>query len=417
MFRSLKWLYPGISIKRWIALICLGIMLAMLGAGALAVKVLANDPIIEARSGQLAIAGFVLGGLTLFTGFYRLMKSLGSLLNQPGEDKNLADIAYERRYLSRGPRIVALGGGTGMSNLLSGLKAFTREITAVVSVADDGGSSGRLRKEFDILPPGDIRKCLVALSDESPRMGQLLSYRFDGTTELSGHSFGNLFLTALTNITNDFGEAVREAGRILSVRGRVIPATLDHVTLVATHEDGTKTTGQRLISESDSRIVSIELEPHPGPAPSDVLEWIGQAELIVIGPGSLYTSVLPNLLSEDVRAAIRRSDALKVYVCNVMTHEGETRGFSFRDHIDALRTHAGGELFDFALVNNGTFPAATIRRLEEQDIKPVHWNSAADADDFQVFEADVVNRTSELQHDPEKLARALMDLFNRERSV
>jgi uncharacterized cofD-like protein len=420
MFRSLKWLYPGISIKRWIALICLGIMMAMLGAVALVFYLLANPGPTVASARELAIMGFVLGGFTLFTGFYRLMRSVGSLVNQHGEYKDLAEIAYERRYLSRGPRIVCLGGGTGMSKLLSGLKHYTREINAVVSVADDGGSSGRLRRDFDILPPGDIRKCLVALSDDSPRMGQLLEHRFQNTKgELAGHSLGNLIITALTAITGDFGEACREAGRILSVRGRVLPATLINVTLNARHADGSETIGQRKISESEKRIAEIWLEPLVREAAPDIVEAIEQAELIVVGPGSLFTSVLPNLLIRDVTRAIRRSRAVKVYVCNVASSEGETRGYTLRDHIEALENHVGHGLVDHVMVNSGTFPTAVVRRLEEEGVRPVRWNPAEFSDralPYRIVEADVISRDHQAWHDPEKLSRALLDLFNGVRS-
>ncbi|MHC4247655.1 MAG: gluconeogenesis factor YvcK family protein [Planctomycetota bacterium] len=371
MLRALKWLYPGMRVKRWIAVIFVGVFLSNFGAALLIFGFLSRDN--RGLAGRLytyAALGFLVGGLFLLTGVYRLMKSLAELLARRGRDKDLVDVAFERRYLGLGPRVVALGGGTGMSTLLEGLKDYTAQVTAVVSVADDGGSSGRLRREFDMLPPGDIRKCLVALSDESPLLGELMQYRFSeadasGPTdkaELVGHSFGNLFLTVLWRLTGDFGEAVRQAGRILSIRGRVIPSTLDRVSLVATYQDGSAVTGQRQISENAKRIDRIQLRPKPGPASSDILEALEQADLIIIGPGSLYTSVLPNLLIEGVTEAIRRSTAAKVYVANIVSQEGETRGYDLKDHLEAVRRHTGASPFDLVLVNSSSLPPPVLKK-------------------------------------------------------
>jgi uncharacterized cofD-like protein len=248
----------------------------------------------------------------------------------------------------------------------------------------------------------------------------VLEYRFEGSAELAGHALGNLLITALTHITSDFAEACGEAGRILSIRGRVLPATLTNVTLVAKHVDGSRTVGQRSISESEHRIESVALEPPPERSSPDILSAIEQAEMIIIGPGSLYTSVLPNLLIPDIVATIRKARAIKVYVCNVTSSEGETRGFSLRDHIEALQAHVGRGLVDYVLVNSGTFLPATVRRLEEKGIRPVRWNPSEFPDgtlDFQIVEADVVNRSNEVWHDSRKLSRALLDLLNRERNV
>lgn len=415
MLRSIRWLYPGLGIKRWILVIFFGSLLSSAGAASLIFGLLTSEP--EPRANAYSLAGllFVLGALALFMGVYRLMKSIGGLLSKSSQHKDLLDIAYEQRALAHGPRVVVLGGGTGMSNLLTGLKEKTREITAIVSVADDGGSSGRLRREFDIAPPGDIRKCLIALSEEAPLMGKLLGYRFN-ESELEGHAFGNLFLTVLTRITGDFGEAVREANNILSVRGKVVPATLERVFLVATHVDGTKTTGQRLISESTNRIDRVELKPNPGRAARDILEAIAEADLIVLGPGSLYTSVIPNLLLDGLPEAIRRSQAKAVYVCNVMTHEGETAGFSFKDHIDALEKHANGQILDCVLANSGRFPRKELKELEAHGDAPVRYEPADYSSNggeppFKLVEVDLVDRGSILRHDPHKLSSALMDIL------
>ena len=423
MFRALKWLYPGMRVKRWIAVIFLGVFLSCFGALFLAIGLFTGEEVSATQRYGYALLFFLVGGLALLTGVYRLMKSLGELLGlrgaMAGSEKQLVDIAFERRYLGLGPRVVVLGGGTGMSNLLEGLREYTSQVTAVVSVADDGGSSGRLREEFDMLPPGDVRKCLVALSGESALLGDLLRYRFQESGDLAGHSFGNLFLTALWRLTGDFGEAVRQAGRILSIRGRVIPATLDRVSLVATHEDGSQTTGQRSISEAAKRIRRVDIKPNPGPASGEIVEAIDEADLIIIGPGSLYTSVLPNLLIEGIPDAIRRSEATKVYVANVASSEAETSGYSLKDHLDAIAEHTGGGLpFDLTLVSSPSVPRAEARKLKAAGGRLVTY----DPRDFEnngyavrVLQADLTSAESALRHDPRKLARALMTLLAEER--
>ncbi len=419
MFRALKWLYPGMKVKRWIAVTLLGVFLACMGTSALLMGLWTTPEASPSPSRWYGFATlfFLLGAVSLLTGVYRLVKSLAELLGRRGQEKGLVDIAFERRYLGLGPRVVALGGGTGMSTLLYGLKDYTAQVTAVISVADDGGSSGRLRREFDMVPPGDIRKCLVALSDESPLLNDLMSYRFR-ETELSGHSFGNLFLTVLWQLTGDFGEAVRQAGRILAIRGRVIPATLDRISLVARYEDGSITVGQREISESTKRISRIELRPKPGPASQDIVSAIEAADLVVVGPGSLYTSVLPNLLIEGVTEAIRRTSALKVYVANVATREGETAGYSLKDHLDAVAAHAGGLPFDAVLVNSPAVPPLVEKEFRNSGGSFVTYDPRdfeGNGDALRFVEADVGSREDLLLHDPQKLARTLAALVAEER--
>ena len=421
MLRSLRWLYPGLKIKRWIAVIFLGVFVSSLGTAFL---VFGLFQLREVEAGSLfaqcmsvAALGFALGGAVLFTGVYRLLKSIGQLLQKRGDtSKTLLDIAYERRYLARGAKVVALGGGTGLSNLLSGLKSYTADITAVISVADDGGSSGKLRKEFDMLPPGDIRKCLIALSDESPLMEGLLRYRFP-EQELGGHSFGNLFLTVLTRITGDFGEAVREACRMLSVRGRVIPATLENIFLVAAHPDGTRTTGQRLISESAMPIERVELKPSPGQANPEILTAIAEADLVVVGPGSLYTSVLPNLLIPGIPEAIAASPAACVFVANVASVEGETRGMDLAGHIAAIEKHVPVRFIDYVLVNSGNPEAAALEKFTSRQSRRIirGGEALAESGTYSYIREDVIDPINPAWHSPPKLARALMDIVERHR--
>jgi uncharacterized cofD-like protein len=420
VFRSLRWLYPGLRIKRWIAVIFLGVFISSLGTAFLVFGLFQlrapEAGSLFAQCMSVAALGFALGGAVLFTGVYRLLKSIGQLLQKRGDtSKTLLDIAYERRYLARGAKVVALGGGTGMSNLLSGLKSYTADITAVISVADDGGSSGKLRKEFDMLPPGDIRKCLIALSDDSPLMESLLRYRFP-EQELGGHSFGNLFLTVLNRITGDFGEAVREACRMLSVRGRVIPATLENIFLVADHPDGTQTTGQRMISDSLKPIDRVSLRPAPGQANPEILKAIAEADLVVVGPGSLYTSVIPNLLIPGIPEAIVASPAACVYVANVASVEGETRGLGLAEHLAAIERHVPARFIDYVLVNSGNPDAAAMEKFSSRKSRRIiRGETLADGDGYRYIREDVIDPTNPAWHSPPKLARALMEIAERHR--
>ncbi|MCX7934952.1 MAG: uridine diphosphate-N-acetylglucosamine-binding protein YvcK, partial [Planctomycetota bacterium] len=359
------------------------------------------------RGGGILVAA---GTALVFIGVYRLIRGIEKLLKKEGESRTLSEIAWQSNRLAAGPRVVCLGGGTGLSTLLSGLKEYTAEITAVVSVADDGGSSGRLRLDFDLLPPGDIRNCLVALADAEPVMAEVMRYRFE-EGEFAGHSFGNLFIAVLARLRGDFGDAVREANRILSVRGRVLAATLDKISLVATHPDGTKTTGQRLIAQCGKPISALELKPAPPAPPADVLEAIAAAEMIVIGPGSLYTSVLPILLDPAVVAAINRARAQVVFVVNTMGQIGETGDFTVSKHIKALRQHAPGLRLDHVLINNYRPSPARLEALAQKGIRLTEYDAAEVAAlEVRVILRDIIDVDQPTRHDPHKLAKALMEI-------
>ena len=263
-------------------------------------------------------------------------------------------VLYSNRYLARGPKIVAIGGGTGLSTLLRGLKEYSGNLTAVVTVADDGGSSGRLRRELGILPPGDVRNCIAALADAEPLMTKLFQYRFSEGSGLEGHSFGNLFIVAMSGVTGSFEEAVRETSRVLAVRGNILPSTLANVTLSAHTEDEEVIHGESNITDSPSRIREVYLQPANVEANPDAVRAILNADLIVVGPGSLFTSVMPNLLVDGIRQAVQASPALKIYVCNVATQHGETDSFTVGDHFGALQRHLGGHFFDYVLANSNT---------------------------------------------------------------
>src|SRR3989338_3288595 len=288
ILNAFKWLYPGMWIKRWILLAVFGIIMISMGF----VMV-----ILEQNSGNKTFASIiiVLGILCVVTGIKRIIKSFVTILLPQKEDE-LVDKIYQKRILERGPRIVVIGGGTGLSTLLHGLKEYTSNIPAIVTVADDGGSSGRLRQDFDVLPPGDIRNCLVALADAEPLMGRLFQFRFGEGTELSGHSFGNLFITAMSKVTGDFDAAIKESSKVLAIRGRVLPATLEKVNLVAEHLDGSQTSGESRIPQAKSPIKRIHLRPVNCKATDEAIDAIRKADAIVLGPGSLFTSIMPNLL-------------------------------------------------------------------------------------------------------------------------
>jgi uncharacterized cofD-like protein len=337
---------------------------------------------------------------------WKLNSSLLSAFVRPGRDESLVNILYNYRYLNRGPKIVAVGGGTGLSALLRGLKEYTGNLTAVVTVADDGGSSGRLRRELGILPPGDVRNCIAALADAEPLMTRLFQYRFSDGSGLEGHSFGNLFIVAMSGVTGNFEEAVRETSRVLAVRGQILPSTLANVTLCAHTEDEETIHGESNITDSPSRIRDVYLQPTNVEANPDAIRAILNADLIVVGPGSLFTSVMPNLLVDGVRQAIQASPALKVYVCNVATQHGETDAFTVGDHYGALERHVGSHLFHYVLANNnvrGRLPETTHSQPVLVDKTSV---GAA-----RVIAADVVSEDNRYHHDPKKLADALIHLY------
>jgi uncharacterized cofD-like protein len=308
--------------------------------------------------------------------------------------------------------VVAVGGGTGLAVLLSGLKEYTSNITAIVTVADDGGSSGRLRQEFHILPPGDIRNCLVALADAPALMRDLFQFRFDKNSEFSGHSFGNLFITVMTRLTGDFEKAIKETSKVLALRGQVMPSTLSNVQLAAEYKDGTTAIGEQQIPKERRPINRVYLEPQEPQATPDALRAIEEADIIVLGPGSLYTSIIPNLLIKEITRAIAASGALKAYVCNVMTQPGETDGYSASLHLKALVSHAHPRILDYCILNSGEIPQNTLQRYarensylvvnDRQKIEQMGYRVIED--DFAVVEDEVI------RHDPEKLAKIIFGL-------
>jgi uncharacterized cofD-like protein len=411
-----RWLYPGMHIKRWIALLFAGIVVLGIGA-AIFLRDLYREtaPQLdwiyvvtgawlppELRAAIFAAIGLLLAGV----GAWGLFRSVLTPFVERGD--SVLEVLYTKRYLARGPRIVALGGGTGLSTLLRGLKAYSANITAIVAVADDGGSSGQLRQQLGIAPPGDIRNCIAALADAEPLMTQLMQYRFPPGSGLDNHAFGNLFIAAMTAVTGDFEEAVRESNRVLAVRGQVLPATTVPLNLWARLASGQRLTGQVAVAGSDEPIARIGVEPTDVRANPEALERILEADLIVIGPGSLFTSVLPNLLIEDIRDAVRASNAVRLYVCNVATQRGETPNFSASAHLDALFAHVGDELIDYVLVNDNL----TARRPANWGAQPVAIDPRAlEMFPVVVVEEDLVDETNAHRHDPARLASAVMRVY------
>ena len=317
-------------------------------------------------------------------------------------------------------RIVAIGGGTGLSSLLSGLKKYARDsesgeplvdITAIVTVTDDGGSSGRLRREFDVLPPGDIRNCMVALSEDEALLSRLFQYRFQSGHGLKGHSFGNLFLTAMTHVVGDFPEAVSRASEVLNIAGRIFPSTAANVSLEAVLDDGRVVKGETRISRSQQRIRTVRLVPEKVKPLRDTLDAIANADLITLGPGSLFTSVVPNLLVTGIPEAIKRSRALKAYVVNLMSQPGETTSFAASDHLAAVCDHAGGRILDYAIISTSKVSSALRKRYAEMDSAPI-LNDAGliSSMGIEIIEADLLMKGPKVRHNPTALARVAVDL-------
>lgn len=316
------------------------------------------------------------------------------------------------RLFRRSPAVVAIGGGTGASGLLRGLKEHTDKLTAIVTVADDGGSSGRFRKEFGMLPPGDIRNCLAALSDGGPVLEKLFQHRFE-EGDLKGHPFGNIFLAAMTQVTGDFELAVKEANRVLNVRGRVLPATTSKISLIAEHADGSKTTGESLVGKVTKPVKRLSLKPEDAPAGTDVVDAIMQADLVLLGPGSVYTSVLPNLLIPEILDALLKTNAVVGYVCNIMTQPGETQDFTASQHVQTLIDHTSEALIDFVVVNTGRIPDALAAAYAAEHAVPVK----ADLDKLaqlpgtpRIVTGDLVKADHLVRHNPARLAELCLNV-------
>lgn len=404
--RFFKWFYPGMGVKRWISLGLFGLFLVV-SVALYAVRILSKSNVLLA---SFSTALLIFGVFLVVTSMQNILNLFVRAL-MPRQDEELVDLVYQKRQeraLEKGQHVVVIGGGTGLSTILQGIKKYTKNITAIVTVTDNGGSSGRLRDEMDVLPPGDIRNCLVALADAQPLMLDLFQYRFEDGSGLKGHSFGNLFITALSKITGDFDRAIKESSKVLAIRGSVIPATLENVSLVGYFEDGTTAEGETNITDVNKPIDRICLSPETCKATGEALDAIENADIIIYGPGSLFTSILPNLLIKDLLQKILESDGRKYYISNVMTQPGETNHFSVYDHFRELIKHTDPRLVDTVIVNNGIISEEMLRKYNDKGAIPVEMDCQKIRDlGYGVIEADIVSQEGQVRHDHDKLAQLI----------
>lgn len=403
-----RWLAPGLRLKRYLAMVGLG-LLAVGAAIALESGETTAPFRAWTRHGDVLLWVLLLGIAVVLVGALQLVRSLAQAFDV--SEDSLARMLLVRRRGARGPKVVAVGGGTGLPALLRGLKDYTANLTAIVTVADDGGSSGRLRGAMGMLPPGDLRNCLVALADAEPLMRDLFQYRFD-QGELRGHSFGNLFLAAMRETTGDFVTALRASSRVLAVRGDVFPATLDSIELVAELVDGSVRRGESVIGQSPDRIRRVWLDPGDATPPVEAVRAILNADLLVLGPGSLYTSVIPSLLIGPIAEAVRQTRAATVYVANVMTEPGETGGYSAYDHFKALEDHVGPGIIDAVLINDEPVPEEVLDRYRASGAEPVG-RGAGFPRRVVVVHAPLLEVAGVVRHNSDRVARATLRLLLR----
>jgi uncharacterized cofD-like protein len=423
--RWFKWMLPGILVKRWLLTSAAGVILTALGL-AIWVKLTPINRLID-LTGQILssfthlVPSYISGPLALILGLFlvfwgqsRTMGTIADALNPEG-DRELVDLLVDNRRLNRGPKIVTIGGGTGLSNLLRGLKQYSSNITAIVTVADDGGSSGRLRREIGILPPGDIRNCLAALADEEKLLTELFQYRFQAGDGLSGHSFGNLFLTAMTEVTGDLERAIAASSKVLAIRGKVLPSTLEQVILYARLSDGRLIEGESNITKAGGKIDKIGCSPSNPPALPAAIKALEEADYIIIGPGSLYTSVIPNLLIPQIRETLLNAKVPKIYICNIMTEPGETDGYTVSDHLRALNRVCESNACDAVLVQRQPPSDEFLKNYADKNSHPVF----LDREDVQNLDcrlvlSDVMEKDEtgkNIRHDPYLLARTLLSWY------
>ena len=406
------------QLKRWLLLLLLGLVLISLAIGyflldlyrSFLVPEWVDTLTLQFLPRTVRGALFLLLGLGLcWLGLRGLYRSLADVVQAPGGGRtSLLDMIYEFRLRQSGPRVVCIGGGTGMPSVLRGMKNYTSNITAIVTVGDDGGSSGRLRREHGILPPGDFRNNIVALAEVEPLMARLFQYRFGGGGALEGHSFGNLFVLAMTEVTGNFEQGLRETSRVLAVKGTILPSTLEDVTICARFQDGSEVCGESQIPEEGKPIDRIYLQPEHPSAQPEAVKAILEADFVILGPGSLYTSVIPNVLVEGIAKALLQSEAVKVYICNVATQPGETDNYGVAEHVQALAHHmpGGKNPLDCVLAQEpGAMPSTP------PNVTLVRANGMTSVDGAAVVMDDVVREDRPLRHDPDKLAQALLRIY------
>ena len=408
------WLKPGVRVKRWFFFGIFGILLIAFGF-----TELVNHRIYDTYYKLFYIFLNVTGIFVIYISVVEGMKSIIALSNKGYiklslDSKKMESLIYEKRLLVKGPKIVVIGGGTGLSTMLRGLKYYTSNITAIVTVADDGGGSGVLREDLGMLPPGDIRNCILALADTEPLMEELLQYRFpDG--RLKNQSFGNLFLAAMDGVSDNFEAAIQKMSSVLAVTGKVLPVTLDDMKLIAKLENGNEVDGESQIPQEvikqNSKIDKLMINPKDARPLEDALKAIRDADAIVLGPGSLYTSVIPNLLVKDIADTIKKSSALKIYISNIMTQPGETDGFKVSDHIKVLKKHAGKNIVDYVIANKESIPEDVKDKYLEDKSELVELDrKELKALGVEVVESSLVKIEKKyVKHDSEHLAEVLVD--------
>ncbi len=425
--RWIKWLYPGMDIKRWLFLFTTGVIIAALGIALLfkykfihVVEKILSELTYFSSATNYNVISLSVGILLLIIGIFLMVlatrKSIHSILEAiaPENNNHLLEKIFSKKRLARGPVITVIGGGTGLSVLLRGIKQITNNCTAVVTSADDGGSSGRLRQEFGIIPPGDCRNCLIALADTEPLMEKLMQYRFKGENQLAGHNFGNLFITAMHDIVGDMEGALSATSEILKVRGRVIPSSVQPVELVAEMHDGKRVRGESSISQAAGKIARLEILPETPQATSSALKAIEEADVIILGPGSLYTSVISNLLIPEIKQALLKSAAVKIYICNVMTQPGETDGFSAFAHVQKLLEYTDGVKFlDYVILNNQLdINPELLEKYATQGAYPVLNDSDKIIElGIKVVPANLISQDNLIRHNSNRLARTLIRLI------
>jgi len=414
-----RWFMPGLGVKRWLVVAILGAVLFVNGASRWLTDEGAHVGINELVDwmvgdffppADLSYVFLVLGLVLATLGIWRWLNSIVTAVRPYGTER-MIDALLETR-LKRGYKIVTIGGGTGLATLLRGLKKYTSNLSAVVTVSDDGGSSGRLQKELGVLPPGDIRNCLVALADDEALVTDLFRYRFTEGDGLTGHSFGNLFLAAMTGITGNFDDAIKVSSRVLNIKGRVLPATLAVAQLCAKLSDGTVVEGESNVSRSSAPIDHVYLDPPNAEPLDEVIEAIRDADAIVLGPGSLYTSIMPNLLVQRVAREIEASNAVKIYVCNVMTQPGETVDYTASKHVEALIANAKARVCDIVIVNDELPRKLLDVYAEERQLPVVVDKTRLDRLGVQTVRAAVISETDTVRHDPEKLAAVVIGVID-----
>ena len=423
----ISWLCPGIQLKRWLLLFTAGVIVCAFSLAVLfnnqvmgmaeellfRISYLATGKYGNGVAVAVGIAGMLLGIGAMIYAIKRIVRSIVEAVS-PESSGSLMETIFTQRKLSSGPAITAVGGGTGLSTLLRGMKFITGNCTAVVTVGDDGGSSGRLRQDLGIIPPGDLRKCIVAMADREPLMERVMQYRFAGDSYLSGHSLGNLFLAAIAETEGGMEEGLNAASQIFKVRGKVVPSTLYSIQLAADMTDGTFVLGQAEIAQARKKVRRLRMLPEDVPATKSAVEAIMNADILILGPGSLYTSVICNLLVPEIREAVLNSKAIKIYICNVMTQPGETDGYGAYEHVKAITEYAGAPFLDYVIVNSQEISEEQkVLYLAKEQVPVMPDIDKIEKMGIKVIPASLISKSDMVRHDPQKLAQAIMSLTYR----